>query len=289
MPLEYWPHACSTAVYLINRLPTPTLNNESPFFKLFGNQPNYQKLRGFGCLCYPWVKPYNKHKLDPKSIPCVFVGYSSAQSAYYCLDPKTNKVYISRHVHFVESKFPFLDLAKITQSVPTLLEEWCPLSLPTSPSITHSSSETISPNHSTTSIDIANQHTPISSTDSQSQSTPTNSATNSNTSLSTSNEYTSASQSHVISPYSTPPVSCQPSHNMTTRLQNGIRKPITKLNLNAQVASPEIEPKSITQALKSPIWRKAMDEEVTALVRNKTWNLVQPSTSQNVIGCKWVF
>ncbi|KAL8146584.1 hypothetical protein AgCh_004348 [Apium graveolens] len=217
----------------------------------------------------------------------LIIGDGTAQSAYYCLDPKTNKVYISRHVHFVESKFPFLDLTKPTPSVPTLLEEWCPLSLPISSSVTENSSETILPSHSTPSMDIVSQHSPISSTNSQSQSI--NSPTNSNTSPSISNEYTSASHSPAISPSSTPSVLHQPSHNMTTRLQNGIRKPITKLNLNVQVASPEIEPKSITQALKSPIWRKAMDDEIAALVRNKTWDLVQPSTSQNVIGCKWVF
>lgn len=69
MPLEYWPHACSTAAYLINRLPTPTLKNHSPYFKLIGTEPNYNKLRSFGCLCFPWLKPYTKHKLEPKSKP----------------------------------------------------------------------------------------------------------------------------------------------------------------------------------------------------------------------------
>ncbi|XP_021775485.1 uncharacterized protein LOC110739327 [Chenopodium quinoa] len=82
---------------------------------------------------------------------------------------------------------------------------------------------------------------------------------------------------------------------MTTRLQNNIRKPINKLNLLAAVTDndskpvPETEPKTIAQALKSLVWRKAMDEEFNSLIRNKTWNLVPPSTSKNVIGCKWVF
>ncbi|GMP89176.1 hypothetical protein CsSME_00040856 [Camellia sinensis var. sinensis] len=29
----------------------------------------------FGCRCYPWLRPYTSHKLQPKSIPCVFIGY----------------------------------------------------------------------------------------------------------------------------------------------------------------------------------------------------------------------
>lgn len=44
LPLSYWSFALSTAVYLINRLPTSTHNNASPYLKLFGSLPNYTKL-----------------------------------------------------------------------------------------------------------------------------------------------------------------------------------------------------------------------------------------------------
>ena len=107
MPLQYWTNACSTVVYLINRLPTPTLQNETPYTKLFGSKSNYNQLRSFGCLCFPWLRPYNIHKLELKSKPCVFIGYSPTQSAYYCLELDSHRIYTSRHVHFVESKFSF--------------------------------------------------------------------------------------------------------------------------------------------------------------------------------------
>ena len=128
MPLSYWTHACITAVYLI-RLPTPTLNNDTPYFRLFGKPPNYQKLRSFGCLCYPWLKPYTTHKLQPKSILCVFFGYSPTQSAYYCLDTNNNCIYTSRHVHFVENTFRFADKTPLPPPISTLINEWAPLSL----------------------------------------------------------------------------------------------------------------------------------------------------------------
>ena len=32
-----------------------------------------------------------------------------------------------------------------------------------------------------------------------------------------------------------------------------------------------------------------MSDELTALLRNGTWELVPPSPTQNVVGCKWVF
>lgn len=79
----------------------------------------------------------------------------------------------------------------------------------------------------------------------------------------------------------------QPKHHMTTRLKQGIRKPIQKLNLSVELTEVEL-PKIITQALKSQIWRKAMDEEMAALTRNATWDLV-PLSPQNVVGCKWIF
>lgn len=44
IPMTYWIYAFSTAVYLINRMPTPTLATSSPFQLLFGADPNYAKL-----------------------------------------------------------------------------------------------------------------------------------------------------------------------------------------------------------------------------------------------------
>nr|BAA78425.1 polyprotein [Arabidopsis thaliana]BAK41505.1 polyprotein [Arabidopsis thaliana]BAK41506.1 polyprotein [Arabidopsis thaliana]BAK41508.1 polyprotein [Arabidopsis thaliana]BAK41509.1 polyprotein [Arabidopsis thaliana] len=107
IPKTYWPYAFAVAVYLINRLPTPLLQLESPCQKLFGTSPNYDKLRVFGCACYPWLRPYNQHKLDDKSRQCVFLGYSLTQSAYLCLHLQTSRIYISRHVRFDENCFPF--------------------------------------------------------------------------------------------------------------------------------------------------------------------------------------
>ena len=103
----YWPYVFATAVFLINRLPSPVLNNSSPYAKLFNQPPNYLKLCVFGCLCYPWLRPYDKTKLDDRSSPCVFIGYSLTQSANLCLEPVTGRIYTSRHVQFVEDSFPY--------------------------------------------------------------------------------------------------------------------------------------------------------------------------------------
>jgi hypothetical protein len=49
----------------------------------------------------------NKHKLEFRSKPCVFIGYSSHHKGYKCLDLETGRVYISRDVIFDEAVFPF--------------------------------------------------------------------------------------------------------------------------------------------------------------------------------------
>lgn len=42
-------------------------------------------------------------------------------------------------------------------------------------------------------------------------------------------------------------------------------------------------------ALGDPRWKKVMDEEYSALMRNKTWHLVPDQRGKNIIDCKWVY
>jgi hypothetical protein len=46
------------------------------------------------------------------------------------------------------------------------------------------------------------------------------------------------------------------------------------------------EPQDHREALGSDTWRKAMDAEYDALLKNKTWHLVSPMKGANVIDCK---
>jgi transposase InsO family protein len=59
---KYWVDSFLTAIFLINRLPSPILKNESPFSKLFKKSPDYTNLKAFGCLCYSLLRPYDNHK-----------------------------------------------------------------------------------------------------------------------------------------------------------------------------------------------------------------------------------
>ncbi|GJT45304.1 ribonuclease H-like domain-containing protein [Tanacetum coccineum] len=106
LPLTFWVEALNMAIHLLNVLPFTAINNEIPFTCLFGMNLDYSMLRTFGCLCYPHLYP--THKLEPCATPSILLGHAFNHRGYRCLDLKTNKIIISRHVTFDETVFPYV-------------------------------------------------------------------------------------------------------------------------------------------------------------------------------------
>ena len=50
---SFWVDVVQTVVFIINRLPMPTLNGQSPCEILFHCLLDYNFLKTFGCACYP--------------------------------------------------------------------------------------------------------------------------------------------------------------------------------------------------------------------------------------------
>lgn len=48
-------------------------------------------------------------------------------------------------------------------------------------------------------------------------------------------------------------------------------------------------PVGVNEALSDPNWSLAIQEEMEALLKNNTWNLVQLPNGKKTVGCKWVF
>ena len=57
MPATFWVEAIQTAVFVVDWLPTPTLQGQSPFEKLFQRLLDYNFLKSFGCACYQNFQP----------------------------------------------------------------------------------------------------------------------------------------------------------------------------------------------------------------------------------------
>ncbi|OMO62750.1 hypothetical protein CCACVL1_22657 [Corchorus capsularis] len=78
-------------------------------------------------------------------------------------------------------------------------------------------------------------------------------------------------------------------HPMMTRLKNQISKPNPRYFLATKHPVIDSEPTCVSQAIKNPNWRLAMNDEINALIQNGTWCLVPPSPNQNIVGCKWIY
>ena len=76
-------------------------------------------------------------------------------------------------------------------------------------------------------------------------------------------------------------------HPMQTRARNGIFKP--KLYHTTLTDYTYTEPPTYQAASKYPHWCTAVNEEFSALQRQKTWSLIPLPLGKNVVGFKWVF
>ncbi|KAJ4757139.1 hypothetical protein LUZ62_067514 [Rhynchospora pubera] len=316
LPLNLWDEVFSSIVYLINRLPS-SATSTIPYTTLFSKQPDYSLLRVLGCLCFPYTKPYNNNKLELRSLPCVFIGYATSQKGYRCLHIQTGRIFVSRHVIFDENSFPFKDQPTSIQTETNNNElhslallrlgesssDNAPLATtgasPTdnvalatvnaSPATTGASSPDNVPLQTVTFPINANfSPTDAQPTDIQPLLNPSNDSINIQT-----NTLQQADASGALS-LSTPQQqqitsSTFQSHNMVTRTKDQTRR--TKL-FPGYVAYTSIittEPTCFTQADKIKEWREAMSEEINALAKNNTWQLVPPPSNQKIIGCKWVY
>ncbi|CAO2146167.1 unnamed protein product [Urochloa humidicola] len=102
VPARFWGEAVVTAVYLLNRAPTKSLDGQTPYEAWHGVKPAVDHLRTFGCVAH--VKNVKPHlsKLEDRSKKVVLLGYEPGAKAYRVFDPVARRIHISRDIVFDE-------------------------------------------------------------------------------------------------------------------------------------------------------------------------------------------
>ena len=109
-----------TVAHLINRTPARTINYQAPIdimSKFFPGVKLRTRLpaKVFGCVAFVHTR---SNRLDPRTLRCVFIGYSNTQKGYKCYDPATRRLYVSADVSFRESVMFFSSSIDVSQNVP---------------------------------------------------------------------------------------------------------------------------------------------------------------------------
>ena len=221
--------------------------------------------------------------MEPKSLPCVFIGYNTKQKGWKYFYSPTGRIYISCHVVFDEKILPF--------STPTQLHDGNPIEGELS---TFSNWEaSLLPIELTNALPILGFAPPtVSHMDCHQDSIETPHVQPLTTEAKSNQQSLvppSIEQSNLHLELYVPVPN---GHSMVTCSKRGIQCPNPMyLGLNT-VRVPLIiltEPRLITFAKKHPRWSVAMDEELAALHTNHTWTLVPHCPNMNVIGCKWAY
>ena len=114
-----WAEACTTAVYIKNRLPHSALpHNVTPYEVFHGQKPDIGHMHLFGAICYvhiPVERRPSGSKLDPRAEKAIFLGYNDTVKLYRV------QLSSSRHIRDVpasECNFPPYNTSPSTFNCP---------------------------------------------------------------------------------------------------------------------------------------------------------------------------
>lgn len=259
MPNHLWGEAVRHATYLINRVATRVLVSQTPYEIFKGKKPKIDHLRVFGCVCYVKVDTPFVKKLDDRSRTLVHMGIKPASKAYRLYDPKNRRTVMSRDVHFDETK----------------IWEW-----------KSSGSETQEDQPGAFRIAIGDygnrgvRETEIEETE-QDVDGEIIEEQEEGPSVDISDGADDMEEEFV-----------------PLRRSTRVHKPLSYLEDYVYLAEVEgeslllllnDEPWDFNSFIEEKVWRDACDEEIAAIVKNKTWHLVDLPPGAKAIGLKWIF
>ena len=240
LPRELWGEAVNTAIYVLNRSATRSLQGGTPYEAWTERKPSIAHLRVFGSIVHVKCTKIPQKKLEDRSTPMVFIGYEVETKAYRCFDPDNAMVHISRDVIFEENaKWNWSNHAEGISTL-TFNPDLCV--------------ESISEDSSHTERDLDEDH------------------------METPHEASSPrSESHEPEPRR---------YKSLTQLYSET-DPMQAEGEECLIMFEE--PSTYVEAAREEVWKRAIKEEMEAIDRNQTWELVVPPPNCRPIGLKWLF
>ncbi len=103
--IEHWADAMAHATYTRNRSPSRSIQGNTPYEMWFKKKPSYEHFRSFGCEAWYRIT-HRRTKLEPKSAPCIMLGYAPTSKACILWDQRKGTTVTARDIVFNEANFP---------------------------------------------------------------------------------------------------------------------------------------------------------------------------------------
>ena len=303
LPKSLWGECVLASTHIINLLPTAVLKWKTPYEVLFGTKPSYDHLKTIGCLCYGRDASRQFDKFDAKGVRSVLVGYPYAQKGYKLYDIERRKIFVSRDVVFQEDIFPFcgkeefftaIKLYPLENQEPIFVEDESTnsfhLQVPDVPSSPHGLSDSHADFRDEVVSPIHDASSPVESAE-YDEGVDTRPVAEPQT-LRRSNR-----ARHVPEKFKDYQVSLLPCHgNHDSEEDVSLGSAVDILECDSSHFSTSLnnvmkvkEPHNYLEASRHAGWQQAMREELQALEKNSTWDLVELPHGKVPIGCKWVY
>jgi len=305
LPGYFWEYAVLTAVYIRNRCLTTGHKTKTPEELWSGNKPYIKHLRIFGCDAYLHVQSTDRSKLEPKAKKCIFVGYSTEQQGWKLYDVNTRKIHVSRDVKFDETSFTLANM--LSQQTPGKVEWDMPqyddtniyLNKPNASINTSNNLQTSSNTYEHFDTYFEQQVLPVLQKEEKDNKKGL-SAQGHEEKYEPQKERKQEQSSHgdltarqikqiearIAKHDALSTSSSRPQREIKTIQRLG-----NMVNYEDMIMLVEDGPSTYNEAMQCDEhekWKQAMDDEITSLEQNNTWELCELPEDKHVIGGKWV-
>lgn len=274
LPPSFWAEALLTAVYVRNRCFTSALKKPQTPWSAWSDTPtDLSNLRIFGSLVYVHVESHDRNKLQPTSVPGVFVGYTQDRKSYRVWIHSAKAVHVTRHVTFDESQRGWTWQAGKRDGL--------------SGSVLRSSEATLVSAQDATGCAVSGRVKAVSVCETEA--------------LSNDGEALPrrSGRPHVpvqphwhVHPDRRPDLYAYFTIAQHAQIDPAAELSLTESQRDANLAAISAEPSTLRQAMMRPDWpqwHKALEAELQSLHTAGVWTLVDPPAGCNVVGCKPVF